>query len=320
MFWQRVRFAILAGLVLATAIVGARAQDDKKVEGKEKIEAKPAEVSTGKVPTPATAQAPAAHVAAAPCTTTVWVNELVPEYYETTRTTYRTEYRDEVYTSYRTEMVPETYTRTVMVSKTVPTVVDEVKTVTEYVPTCETRTGYKTEWQCREVTYMKKKWVDQGHYVCKEVECGPSLSDRFKKMCDPCYCPCPRTKTVKEWCPNKVCIEEPCTKVERFCVKVPYTYTVNVCKPVCKQIVCKVTKCVTVCEPRVETCTRHICKQIPVQCTRKVAVCVPVCEKVTACRMVCKKVAKEVPVTTCSSCCEPEPCCEKGGFFSRLWK
>jgi hypothetical protein len=39
--------------------------------------------------------------------------------------------------------------------------------------------------------------------------------------------------------------------------------------------------------------------------------CVPVEEKYEACRMVCKKVEKEVPV--CDSCCEP--CCKPKKSF-----
>src|SRR5262249_33176799 len=119
------------------------------------------------------APTPAPGSAASPCTRTITVYERVPEYYETTRTTYRTEQVQETYTAYRHECVPETRTRT----KTVYRQVQEWKDVTsctyKCVPTMETRTTYKKVRVCKEVTTCTRKCVDQGHWEERCVECKP---------------------------------------------------------------------------------------------------------------------------------------------------
>src|SRR5262245_7909523 len=66
---------------------------------------------------PQPAGAPAANAggaapAAKPATRTITCYEQVPEYYETTRTCYKTEWAEEKYTAYKHECVPETRTRT----------------------------------------------------------------------------------------------------------------------------------------------------------------------------------------------------------------
>jgi len=263
--------------------------------------------------------------APAPAFRTVTVTEWVPEQYQTTRTTYRTEHVTESYTAYRTECVPETRTCMVTVTKMVPECRDEVRTTYTCVPTCETRTVSKKVWTCKPVTTVSRKCVDQGHYECKEVPCGPSLRDRLghKKgccadPCDPCATTCcepVRTKTVKVWVPNKVWIETPCTKMVRTCETVCSTETVTVMKKVPQTHVVKVTvnRCVT--EQVPQTTTVMVSRCVPYQATRTVAKCVPVTEPVTACRMVCRTSQKVVPVETCSDACAPA--CDQCGGSSK---
>ena len=65
----------------------------------------------------------------APTMRTVRVKEWVPEKYETTRTVYRTEQRQENYTAYRCETVQEQRTRTCVVNHYVPCQVERCRTV-----------------------------------------------------------------------------------------------------------------------------------------------------------------------------------------------
>src|SRR5438477_2860390 len=60
--------------------------------------------------------------APAPTFRTVCMKEWVPEQYNTTRTCYRTEWREEVFTAYRCECTPEVRSRTVTVCRMVPEV------------------------------------------------------------------------------------------------------------------------------------------------------------------------------------------------------
>ncbi|MFO0878709.1 MAG: hypothetical protein U0840_15315 [Gemmataceae bacterium] len=254
-------------------------------------------------------------VSAAPITRTITVMEMVPEQYETTRTSYKTETVQEAYTAYRTECVPETRT----IQKPVTRWVEEWKdvTVTTYktVPTMETRTVMKKVQVQEQVTTIERKTVRQTHYV---TECVPvrRLCAKKSSCCDPCGCPTEcqefreKTKKVRE----KVCVECPVTKTVCKTVCVPETVTVcvNKCVPCTevKKVCCK--KCVT--EYVAETCTVNVTKCVPYTATRCVTKCVPVCEKVICTRMVCKPVQKTI--TECApTCCEPtccEPvCCEK---------
>src|SRR4051794_24071116 len=179
MFMKRARIALLAGLVLASAPVALRAFEDKA----------PAE-KKDKEPAPAPKEAPNPGVvssAAGPgCggTHLVYVNEWVPEQYQTTRTAYRTECREEAYTAYRTEHVQETRTRNVTRYTQVPTV--ETRCVTEYVkqqvvenrtvtktvmvPCVETRTVYEKREVCKPCTVHHRKLVRLGHWECREVQ------------------------------------------------------------------------------------------------------------------------------------------------------
>jgi hypothetical protein len=254
--------------------------------------------------------------APAPCFKTVCVTEWVPEHYETVRTVYKTVCATENYTAYRTECVPETRTRVVTVYKSIPVVKEECRTVYKCVPTVETRTCWKTEVVCKTVTTIKRKCVDQGHWQCKEVCCEPNCFDKMKwkwshrGCCDDCCMPA-KTKTVKEWVPNKVWIETPCTHVEKTCVKVPYTTQVTVMKSVPVQETFKVTTHTCVPEQVTQTYTVNVERKVAYQATRTVARCVPVQEKVTACRMVARTVEKQVPV---EECCTPakhsRKCCK----------
>jgi hypothetical protein len=302
MIRQQLRVALLAGGILAALSCTVRADD------------------AGKAPDPC-----------APAYRTITVNEWVPEQYQATRTVYKQESHQETYTAYRCESVPETRTRTVTCYTRVPEMRNEVRRVCVKVPCWEERTVCEKHWVTVPETKTIRKCVDRGHYECQEVQCGPSLGERFRGMlsckkdcCDPCAnscCePCPRTKTVKVWCPNK-CWEEQCVTV---CKKVCETRqcTKKVCvmktewKEECHQV------CHYVCKPECKTETYTVCckKQIPYQATRCVTKCVPVCENYTACRMVCRKVEKQVACApACEPCCNPcnnscNTCCRQSLF------
>src|SRR5262249_41903610 len=155
---------------------------------------------------------------------------------ETTRTCYKTEQCQEKYTAYKYETVQEKRKRCVY--KTVSEVKEVEKCVCRMVPCTEERTVYDKVWTCKPCTYTVRKCVDQGHWECREVPCGPSCFERlcgaFKRgcghgcgsgcggcgngcgngcgsgcgdCCNTCCEPCPRTKTVRVWCPNKVWCE-----------------------------------------------------------------------------------------------------------------
>ncbi len=285
MVWQRLRLALLTGAILATAGITVRAGD-------------------------CCAPAPCA-----PATKKVCCKEWVPETYQCQRTVYKTECREEEYTCYKCECVPETRTRTVY--KMVQETKTEMRTVCKCVPVTETRTVMQTHVTCKPVTKMVKKWEDHGHYECKEVPCGPSLRDRLRKCfhrnncCDSCEPCCVKTKTVKCWVPCKVCVETPVTCYERVCEQRPVTCQVTTYKTVSEQVPVKVTCCK--CVPTTETYTCNVMRQVPVKAKRTVTVCVPHVENVTATRMVCRTVVKEVPCaeTTCCKPCCAETCCTK---------
>jgi hypothetical protein len=249
---------------------------------------------------------PCAETVAAPCAPafrTITVNEWVPENYETTRTVYKTEYKTEKYTAYRTECVPETRKVSRTVTKLVPVVENQVRTTYKCVSSVENRTVTKSVVVCTPVTTVTRKCVDKGHYECVEVCKGPSLHDRIRMKCDPCYEPCPRYKTKKVWVSCPVWIETPCTKIVRSvqCVTEVVPVTVNKLVPVEETVKVCTMKCVS--EVVEDTVTVYTRKCVAFEATRCVAVCVPVVEKVTACRMVCRTVTKQVPV--CEPCCEP---------------
>jgi hypothetical protein len=195
--------------------------------------------------------------------------------------------------------------------------VNETRTVCVNVPVCEERTVMKSYTVCKPVTHVTRKCEDHGHYECKEVPCGPSFSDHFKKAfghkkdcCDPCATECcepVKTKTVKVWVACPVWVEKTCTKMEKSTECRAEKVMVTVCKKEYKTEVVPVTRtrCVAECHEEKYTCNVSRC--VPYKATRQVTVCVPHTENYTVCRTVCKKVAKEVPVV--ESCCA-SPCDE----------
>jgi hypothetical protein len=264
----------------------------------------------------------------APTMRTVRVKEWVPEKYETTRTVYHTEQRQENYTAYRCETVQEQRTRTCIVNHYVPCQVEKCRTVCVKVPCVEERTTYKTVWKCVPETKCVRKCVDKGHYECKQVPCGPSCLDKLHNLChhhndccEPCPQECaPRMKTVKCWVPCPTWEEHTCTVMKRVCERCPVTCKVNTCKTVTRQekYMCTVNKCVPECKTVCETvCVQ---KRVPYQACRTVCVCVPCVERVTCCRMVCHEVEKQVPCPApapcaapcATSCCQPSPCHSHG--------
>jgi hypothetical protein len=311
MLMTSVRATALAGVVLATVGLPARAGALGLGGGSCCNEA---------------ASACCAPTCCAPVVRTITCIEWVPEKYEACRTVYRQECVQEKYTCYKTECVPETRTRQVVCHKMVPCEQEVTCTVWTCVPTCETRTVCKKVPVCKTVTTIKRKCVDLGHYECRCVE-DHSIFSRFMAgghkpacgdSCDPCgsCCApvCVPTKVKKVWCPNKVWIEEPCTKTVKCWETVQETVQVTVMKKVPVQQTKKV--CVMKCVPecKTETYTALVPKQVAVEATRNVIKCVPVVEKYTACRLVPRCVTKQVTQDCCSVSSAPG-CC--GGLFGR---
>lgn len=243
MFWRNLHKGLLAGVLVTGAASPARADHD------------------------------GSHSAAAGHRT-VCVKEWVPEQYETTRTTYKTEWKEEKYTAYRTECVPEK------------------RTITVCVPAVEEREVVESHVVCRPVERVVRKCVDRGHWECREVECKPHLLQRLLghfhrndccDPCDPCCAKPVRTKTEKVWVSKKVWEETKVTVMERVCEKRKVKRKVCVTRHEKREVTVNVSRCV------------------PYEAVRKVAVCVPTVEKVTCTRMVCRTVAKQVP---CEPCCE----------------
>jgi hypothetical protein len=318
MLWQRLRYALLVGAVIA-ALGGNAWADD----------AAPAAPAPNPNPAPAAnpAPAPAPAAAGAPCGggyQTIYVNEWVPETYTTTRTVYRQEWREQQYTAYRYECVPQCVTKNVTCYRTVTEWKDVVRTCYERVPVCVERTVMKKVVTCQPCTKVIRKCVDRGHWECCEVPTllGRIQLARYQKnaCCDPCACPpCIKTRTQKHWVSCPVWEECCVTVMQQVCTYVPTVVkcTEWKCVPKCvTQRVC-CTRCVPEC--RQITCTVMVQKCIPYQACRKVCVCVPCCEQVTCCRMVCRCVAKQVPVCApcCTTCCETSCCCQRKFSFRR---
>ena len=297
MFWKRARIALLASFFMATTATVVRAEEASSC---------------------------------APATRTITCKVMVPEYYETTRTVNKMQCVEEKYTAYKCEYVKEERTRTCNVNRWVNEMKEETRTVCEWVKSCEERTIMKKVTTCKPVVHTVKKCVDKGHWECKEVECGPSISDRIHgllgkakgllKKNDCCESACNnacdnackpvRTKTVKCWVPNKVWEECKVTKMERVTECVPCKVNVQVCKKVAKQVKVQVChkKCVT--ETKTEKYTVCVPKKVAYEATRKVMKCVPVQEKVKCCKMVEKTVEKQV-----ADC---DPCASKCGILDNL--
>jgi hypothetical protein len=320
MLFTRVRIALLVCSFVAVAVLTARADDktdDKKPE-----------------PIPAPKAPPAA---AAPAYKTVCVTEWVPETYTGTRTVYKKECVPEKYTAYRTECTAECKTRTCTFNRVVSEWVEEARTVCVCTPVQEERTVMKKVVTCVPVTTMVCKTVDNGHWECKEVACGPTLTERLHGLlgklkrhhdcgcesacgdsCGGCETACaPRTKTVKVWVSCKTTVQVPCTRMERKveCVPEKCMVTVNKMVPTTKMVkVCK-TRCVP--ETKTETYTVMVPHKVAYEATRMVTKCVPVTEKYTCCKMVARQVEKQV---ACDTGCG-ESCCEehhRGGFLQGL--
>jgi hypothetical protein len=287
MIWQRARFALLAGVVACSTGLSARADC----------------CNTDSAP------------ACGPAYRTVTVTEYKPTTVEELRTVYKTVCETEKYTAYRTECVQEVRHRTVCCTKMVPTVENRTCTVWHSVPTVEERVITKRVPVCRQVTTYTTKTRDCGHYECREVPCGPSLSERLHKHfrkndCCDCACEpeCVRTKTVRVWCPNIVCEQVPCTRIEKTWECVTEKCNVTVCKQVPETKTVQVTVCKCVTENKEETYTVSVPKCVPYEATRTVSKCVPVQEKVTVCKLVPTTCEKQVPV---ENCCETS-CCGRG--------
>jgi hypothetical protein len=250
--------------------------------------------------------------AQAPQFCTIKVTECVPETYTTTRTVYKTVCKTEEYDTFKCVSVPREVTRTVTTYKRVC----EEKVVNRNywvcVPVMEERTVLQTCVSYRPVTKMVTRWEDRGHYECREVpDHWASFKHRLTRRChknsccEPCCEPCP-TKVVKVWVPCKVPVQCPVTCMERVCETRPVTTKVCTYKKELRTEACKVAcwKCVAV--PETVRCTVNETQQIPVKATRTVAVCVPVEEKVTCTRLVARVVEKQVPVAPAvTECCKP---------------
>jgi hypothetical protein len=291
MIWQRARFALLAGVVACSTGLSARADC----------------CNTDCAP------------ACAPAYRTVTVTEYKPTTVEEWRTVYKTVCETEKYTAYRTECVPEVRHRTVCSVKEVPTVEQRTCTTWKSVPVVEERVITKRVAVCKPVTTYVTKTKDCGHYECREVPCGPSLSERLHKhfhhdCCEcQCECECVRTKTVKCWVPNIVCEQVPCTRIEKTWECVTEKCNVTVCKQVAETKTVEVTVCKRVNETRDETYTCLVQKCVPYEATRTVSRCVPVKEKVTVCKLVATTCEKQVPADCCG-----DPCCgHKHRLFGR---
>jgi len=274
----------------------------------------------------------------APATCKVTCVEWVPEQYQTTRTTYKTECRQETYTACRTEYRQEQRTCTKTVYKRVCETVNETRCVTCRVPVTEQKTVMKTVWKTVPETKTITVQVDRGHYE-NRWECvnskprGSFLGGlcKKKKKHDCCEnscesdCGCPKMVCKKCWVPCMQCEQRCVTCCKRVCEQVPCTVCCTTYRCETKQITCPVTR--TRCVPECVTSNYTVCVpvKVPYQCTRTVKVCVPCCETVTCCRMVRKCVEKEVPVST--SCCAND-CCDshndgcgksRGGFFKKCF-
>jgi len=310
MLFKRVRIALLVCSFVAVAALTVQADDkapDKKPEP---------------IPAPAAAPTPAP----APAMKTICVTEWVPENYTATRTVYKKECVPEKFTCYHTECVPETRTRTCTVYHKETFEVEELRTVCRCECVQEERCVTKRVVTCVPVTTMTCKTVDNGHWECKEVECGPTLGERLHSLtsrlhrhdecgCDPCAtcntcntceAACPRTKTVRVWVSCKTTVQVPCTKMERKveCVQEKCMVTVKKMVPHQEKVkVCK-TRCVPECKTETYTCMVKKC--VATEATRMVTKCVPVCETYTACRMVKHTVEKQVACAPCAceSACE----------------
>jgi hypothetical protein len=311
MVWQRIRFALLAGAIVAVAAHPARAEDEAKPS------AKPA--------APAAAQPAAPAACQQYCTVKVW--ECVPETYTCEVTTYKTEQRVEKYTAYKCETVPVEKTRTVTCYKSVPETKMVKQEYTVCTPVCEERTVMKPCYSYRNVTKMVCKTEDHGHWECQEVpDHFRAFTNKLGHLCkrhgcgdscggcgNECAEECVPMKTKKCWVSCKVQVQKPVCVRERFCEMKPVTTKVTVMKREVRVRECQVTTCKMVAENRVEKYTVCETRRTPYEATRTVCARVPVKETVTKTRMVRRCVEKQVPVTPCEDSCGAGAGCCGGG-------
>jgi hypothetical protein len=301
MNWQRYCSLLLAGTLVAAASNPARAQEPAKADEK-KAEAVPA-------------PAPAQHYCTVCCTE--WVKVNCPK----ERTVHKVEYRHEKYTAFKCECVAVQKTRTCVYHEMVPEKRIETRIVCKCVPVEEERTVMETHVVCKPVVKTVRKCVDKGHWECKLVECKPScwerLCDCFRHKDECCEPKCPKYKTKKVWCPNKVWEEHQVTCMQKVkeCRAVKVKCTVH--KMVKEEQKVEVTCYKCVAKERTENYTVHEVRKVPYEATRCVKVCVPVKEMVDCWKWEKRTVVKKVP---CEPCCEPCPkkCC--GGLFHRHHK
>jgi hypothetical protein len=209
----------------------------------------------------------------------------------------------------------------VTVQEKVP--VQKQVTVMERVPVQKQVTVNEVRYKNVMVTEMQSKTVTKKVQVEKCVDLGPTLHDRIKKICDPCYQPCPRTATIckTERCKETVCCPVTVCKKVAECVPVCKTVCTYECRPVCKTVcsyecrpvtktvctyecrpVCK-TVCAYECRPVCKTVCTYECVKKQVQCPVTRTRCVPVCNTVTCTVNVKKCVPYQA--TRCVSECVP---------------
>jgi hypothetical protein len=238
------------------------------------------------------------------------------EQYETTRTVYRTEWKEEKYTAYRCEVVPETRTRQVVVNKMVPETKNVEQSWYECVPVQQEQTVTRYVTVQKPETVMTTRCVQKGgHYECRTSSCASSCGDcgrrrglLRRRSCGGCggcggcgdgggCC----TQTVNVWVPEYVTEQVPVTVMRCATEARPEKVMVTVYKQELKKRTVAVTTYKCVPETHEEKFTVNVSHTVPVQATRKVAVCVPQTEKVMATRMVPVTVEREI--TVCVSGC-----------------
>jgi len=255
------------------------------------------------------------------------VTECVPETYTAKRIVYTPQTRVEHYTAYRCESVPVVREHTVTVYNRVPVTEVQVRRVCVNVPAVEERTVMRPCWTTQTVTEMRCRWVDRGHYECREVYSHrAAMHNRLHKArrhghhgdcCEPCPEPCPPpTKTVKVWVPCKVQEQYPVTTCRRVCTMVPTVVRVNVCRQVWREE--RVNVCSWRCVPEQRVCRTTVMttRTVPYQATRTVTVCVPTEQLVTCTRLVSRTVTRQVPVSPCEESCVTV-CCNGGKHGAR---
>jgi len=243
----------------------------------------------------------------------VCVTQYVPQNYETTRTTYRTEWKEEKFTAVRCEMATEQRTRPVTTYRSVPETHEVVVSRWECVPMQEERTVTRNVMTCKPVTHLVSRCVDRGgHYECREVACGSMGHAGCGRGChrSSCGSDCcaPVTQMVSCYVPNYVTEQVPVTVMQSVCEQVSEKVMVTTYRQVEKKETVKVTTYKCVPETHQEAYTVSVMRQVPYEASRKVAVCVPVQERVTCTRMVPVTVEKEVTVA-----CAPAGCAEECG-------